>query len=92
MNPFSAVCEAVARKMFIGTRTWWVKQFSLLTVVLGVGLVAAGGVGYLEGGAVRSVAVAVVGGLVALGGAYTYRRYSNRDAVERLEQQIYGPE
>lgn len=78
--------------MFIGTRTWWVKQLSLLTVILGVGLVAAGGVGYLESGGVRSVAVAVVGVMVALGAAYVYRRYSNRDAVERLEQQIYGPE
>jgi hypothetical protein len=78
--------------MFIGTRTWWIKQFSLLTVVLGVGLVAAGVVGYLEGGTVRPAAVALVGAVVAAGGAYAWRRYSNRDAVERLEQQIYGPE
>jgi len=78
--------------MIIGTRTWWIKQFSLLTVVLGVGLVAAGGVGLLEGAVVPSAAVAVVGVALALGGAYGWRRYSNRDAVERLEQQIYGPE
>lgn len=77
----------------IGTRTWWIKQFSLLAVILGVGLVAVAGVGYLEGGdLLRSGLVALLGALVALGGVRVWKRYSNRDAVERLEQQIYGPE
>jgi hypothetical protein len=40
----------------------------------------------------RPVVVVAVGAAVALGGARVWKRYSNRDAVERLEQQIYGPE
>lgn len=77
----------------IGTRTWWIKQFALLGVVLGVGLVAAGVVGYLGGGDVaRSAVPVLIGVLVTFVGARVWKRYSNRDAVERLEQQIYGPE
>ena len=76
----------------IGTRTWWIKQFALLSVVLGVGLAAAGVVGFLDGAALRPVVVVAVVAAVALGGARVWKRYSNRDAVERLEQQIYGPE
>jgi uncharacterized membrane protein YjjP (DUF1212 family) len=77
----------------IGTRTWWIKQFALLGVVLGVGLAAAGVVGYLGGGDLVSSAVLALLGLVgALVGTRVWKRYSNRDAVERLEQQIYGPE
>lgn len=77
----------------IGTRTWWVKQFALLGVIFGVGLVAVAGLGYLEGGdLLRSALVALLGVVVTAVGAYVWKRYSNRDAVERLEQQIYGPE
>jgi hypothetical protein len=76
----------------IGTRTWWIKQFALLAVVLGVGLAAAGAVGYLEAANGRSLVVAAAGVVVALAAARVWKSYSNRDAVERIEEQIYGPE
>jgi hypothetical protein len=76
----------------IGTRTWWIKQFALLLVVLGVGLAAAGVVGYLDAANLRSLAVVAVGAAVTLGAARVWKAYSNRDAVERIEEQIYGPE
>jgi hypothetical protein len=76
----------------IGTRTWWIKQFALLAVVGGVGLAAAGVVGYLDVTNTQSLVVAAVGVVVTLVAARAWKEYSNRDAVERIEEQIYGPE
>jgi phage gp29-like protein len=76
----------------IGTRTWWIKQFALLAVVGGVGLAAAGVVGYLDAANTRSLVVVAVGLVATLVAARVWKEYSNRDAVERIEDQIYGPE
>lgn len=76
----------------VGTRTWWLKQGALAVTILGAFLVIAGGYGLLQRPGTRAVLVGGAGLVVVTVGGLAWRRLARKDSVERLEQQIYGPE
>lgn len=76
----------------IGTRTWWLKQGSLILTTLGAFLTLAGLYGFWARPGLRAAGVLVVGIAVTVVGGVTWRRLANQDSVEKLEEAIYGSE
>lgn len=76
----------------VGTRTWWLKQGALAVTILGAFLLLAGVYGLLQRPGARAALVCGVGLAVAAVGGIAWRKLARKDSVERLEQQIYGPE
>lgn len=76
----------------IGTRTWWLKQGSLILTTLGAFLTLAGFYGFWARPELRAAGVLAVGIAVTVVGGVTWRRLANQDSVEKLEEAIYGSE
>lgn len=75
-----------------GSNTWWVKQGIIVGTALLVWLSAYFAFTSFRSGAVISAAVlSIVGLLIGIGGIFAWYRYSRKEKVELLEQQIYGP-